>query len=173
MNVRRIEEADIAAVVDLIQRNWDEVLSEHHSAHVVARFRGEVTPDSMRQQMSWKEIYVVEADGAIAATGALANFGVGDAPKYSISNFFVRPELHGKGIGSALMNCLFESARRAGGAVLHVPSSRNAIGFYERFGFIQDVLQPDAADEITWMRMRLVEDAEQEPSSRRAGKTRG
>ncbi len=161
MNVRRIEEADIPAVVDLIHRNWDEVLSKHHSAHVVARFRGEVTPDTMRQQMSWKEVYVVESDGAIVATGALANFGVGDAPKHSVSNLFVRPGLHGRRIGSALMHRLFGSARSSGIAVLHVPSSRNAIAFYQRFGFVQDALQPDATDEITWMRMRLADDAEQ------------
>lgn len=38
---------------------------------------------------------------------------------------------------------------------LHVPSSRNAIGFYEKMGFVKNEVQNDMEDEITWMSMEI------------------
>jgi hypothetical protein len=34
---------------------------------------------------------------------------------------------------------------------LHVPSSRNAVNFYKKMGFVEDIVQNDIKDEITWM----------------------
>ncbi len=102
-------------------------------------------------QMNWKEIFVVEIDGEIVATGALANFGDNEAPKYSISNFFVKPELHRQGIGKSLFNQLFKIFKSKSVKDLYVSSSRNAVEFYEKMGFVQDLEQIDIQDEITWM----------------------
>jgi len=124
MTIRPINEADIPAVVEMMLLNWDGVMSQHHSPAVVRRFRSEVTPEWLRRQMKWKQIFVL-------------------------------PDLHGRGIGTLLMKHLRETARRSGVTCLHVPSSRNAVSFYQCVGFAVDAAQPDSADEITWMTMSL------------------
>jgi GNAT superfamily N-acetyltransferase len=151
MNIRPIEDRDIPEVVGIMLRNWDGVMSQHHSPAVVSRFRGEVTPDWLRRQMAWKRIFVVEDADGIVASGGLADFGDKGKPKYCVSQFFVRPDLHGRGIGGLLMGHILLAARDAGVELLHVPSSRNAVPFYRKAGFSICGEQPDAADEITWM----------------------
>jgi len=155
MKIDPLTAEDIPSVIALVHRNWDEVMAGHHSAEVVARFRNELTPEVLKRQQDWKHILVVRAEEQVVATGAVANFGSGDTPRYCVSQFFVQPERHGQGIGTALLHRLLAFLREQGATVCHVPSSRNAIGFYGTFGFVVDDSQPDAADEITWMTRML------------------
>jgi GNAT superfamily N-acetyltransferase len=114
-----------------------------------------VTADGVTRQLEKKRVFVVEHDGEVAATGALADFGSPEHPKHTVSQFFVRPDLHGRGIGTRLLVHLTELAEREGIRQLHVPSSRNAIAFYRRAGFEEDMEQPSTDREITWMTRRL------------------
>jgi ribosomal protein S18 acetylase RimI-like enzyme len=155
MIVRKIEEQDVESVSGLMARNFDEVMSHYHSKHIIEKFKSHNTPELVKTQMLWKEIFVVEDDGGVVATGALANFGDSENPKYSVSNFFVKPELHNRGIGSLLFGKLLETAKEKKAELLHVPSSRNAVGFYEKMGFVKDEIQNDIEDEITWMTMNV------------------
>jgi len=58
-------------------------------------------------------------------------------------------ERHGNGLGNKLFEKLLGVAKIKGASKLHVPSSRNAIGFYEKMGFKTDAQQTDLDDEIT------------------------
>jgi predicted cupin superfamily sugar epimerase/uncharacterized protein YdhG (YjbR/CyaY superfamily)/GNAT superfamily N-acetyltransferase len=149
--VRPIREEDVEPVVELMLANYDGVLSEQHSPAVVARFRAEITPHRLRQQMHSKRVYVVEDAGQVIAAGALADYGTSEEPSYTVSELFVRPDRQGRGIGRHLLEHLVGAARAVGAEVLRVPSSRNAIPFYEEAGFEVDASQPDAGLEITWM----------------------
>jgi len=62
---------------------------------------------------------------------------------------------------------LINLADGEGVQLLRVPSSRNAIPFYERAGFIQDTEQPDSDAGITWMTRERDEYAEQGHQRRR------
>ncbi|MDF2548901.1 MAG: N-acetylglutamate synthase [Anaerosolibacter sp.] len=155
MVIRKINERDIEAVAQTIQRNFDEVLIQKHSQEIVEKYRDRNKAEDLKHQMTWKDIYVVEIEGEVVATGALANFGDADTPKYSISNFYVKPELHRKGIGKALFNHLFHKAEKMIIDFLHVPSSRTGYDFYEQMGFIKDDIQYDEDDEIIWMTMEI------------------
>ena len=161
MLIRRMEDRDVEPVVELALANYDGVMAEHHSAEILAGFRADATPQSFRDQMAWKQVFVAEEAGDVVATGALADFGSAGAPKHTVSQFYVRSEFHGRGIGTRLLAHIAEAANSAGADRLHVPSSRNAIGFYERAGFSVDSGQPDAALEITWMTKPLRGPAEQ------------
>ena len=125
MLIRRMKDQDVEAVVELALANYDGVMAEHHSAEIIAGFRADVTPPSFRDQMAWKQVFVAEEAGEVVATG------------------------------TRLLAHIAEVAKSTGADRLHVPSSRNAIGFYERAGFSVDNAQPDAAIEITWMTMQL------------------
>jgi GNAT superfamily N-acetyltransferase len=146
-----MRDSDVDAAVELTLANYDGVLAEHHSAEVLAGLRAELTPEFFRDQMTWKQVFVAEDEGQVVATGALADFGTSDAPKYTVSMFFVRSDLHRHGIGSRLLDHLTAAAVETGADKLHVPSSHNAIPFYVHAGFAVDTLQPDAEQEITWM----------------------
>jgi GNAT superfamily N-acetyltransferase len=155
MIIRPINEGDIQDTVVLILRCWDEVMFAHHRADTIEKFRNEVNAEWLKMQMFWKDVFIVEVGGKIAATGAVANFGSADSPKICISQFFVDPDLHRQRVGSQLMEHLIQLVKARHQFKLHVPSSRNAVPFYQRFGFVIDSHQPDSADEITWMTMAL------------------
>jgi GNAT superfamily N-acetyltransferase len=168
MQIRPMTDGDIGAVVDLALANYDGVMAEHHTAEVLAGFRADITPEFFREQMGWKQVFVVEQAGEVIATGALADFGTPHEPRYTVSQFYVRLDLHRRGIGAGLLDQFVAMARDVGADSLHVPSSRNAIPFYRHHGFSIDAPQPDAALEITWMTKPL-----REPSAEQANWTDG
>jgi GNAT superfamily N-acetyltransferase len=53
-----------------------------------------------------------------------------------LSNMFVREELRGRGIGSALLSAIIASADERAYARLVLSPSERALGFYQRAGFV-------------------------------------
>lgn len=155
MKIRKASEEDIQDIQVLIFRNVDEVMSKLHSKDVLEDIKTHSTIDSLSSQLQWKQVYVIEEDDQIVATGAFANFGTSEKPKYSVSNLFVVPELHRKGIGTLLMKQIIYDANEKEASDIHVPSSKTGINFYTQFGFEIDRDQPEANAEITWMTKKL------------------
>ena len=151
MRIRPLAEGDLDAVVELALVSFDGQLAEHHSAEALAVLRDDVTVESFRDQMACKQILVAEDSSGIVATGALVDYGDAERPRYTVSQFYVRADLHRRGIGRQLLEHLTALAVEAGAESLHVPSSRTAIPFYAQAGFTVDESQPDTALEITWM----------------------
>lgn len=161
IDIRPAGAADMNAVAALIAANFDRAMPEH-SPSVRETFKEHSSAEVLTGQLAWKEVYVVTSAGEIVATGALANFGTPDAPKWSVSNFFVQPERHGQKIGQTLLRFLIAEARKKDVDTLHVPSSRTALRFYQHYGFVCDEVQPEAdvALEITWMTLALQKQSE-------------
>lgn len=158
MKIRLAGLDDIPAIRTIIIRNFDEVIAKDHSAEIVEKFKAHNSEDVLKKQLSWKRIYVAEENGVIVATGAFANLSKSNEVRYCISNLYVLPNYQKRGIGSALVTKLFEDFRRMHAPSFHVPSTRGAIGFYQKFGFTVDPEQNDTADEITWMSYKPVGD---------------
>ncbi|NRY64136.1 GNAT family N-acetyltransferase [Clostridium beijerinckii] len=156
MTIKEIKKEDINIVIDIINRNYDEVMIKTHSKDVVERLKKHNTLENWENQMKWKKIFVADNDGEIIATGALANFGDNISPKYCISNFFVEPKYHSKGIGKLLFKYILEIVKDKKIKFLHVPSSRTGFEFYRRMGFVKDSIQNDEIDEIIWMTMNIL-----------------
>ena len=155
MEIRIAGVNDIDQIKLLLDRNFDEVMVKYHKRSVLDKYKSHNTIESLSSQLKWKTVYVVELDGEVIATGAFVNFGSAVAPKYSVSNLYVKPELHSMGIGLLLVEQLIKDAKNNNANTFHVPSSINAIGFYERMGFTIDEEQHEKEDEITWMTMRM------------------
>jgi len=149
--IREMRDEDLDAVAGLVGANFDGVLARHHSPAVLAWLREGVTRAALREQRGWKRFFVVEERGRPVAVGALADCGPAGAARLCVSQFYVEPERQGTGIGARLLAHLVTLARERRAGTLHVPSSRNAIGFYRTAGFTVDAAQPDAEREITWM----------------------
>ena len=163
MLIRGMTEADAGEVSALIFRSYDRVLVHYHSPELIEHFREHATPESLIEQLGRKEVFVVEDAGRIVATGGLGWFDEPNRPRDEqaavyenaadrrISNLFVAVDLIGRGIGRDLLDYLIALAVAEGAARLHVASSRNAVGFYERAGFQIDPEPPSEVPEITWL----------------------
>lgn len=151
--IRPATENDIEALARLAAENLERVNAACHGPEVMAMARRQCSPQALREQLGWKEVYVALRDGDLAGTGALANFGTGALPRWCLSNLFVRLDLHGLGVGTALVERIEASARGRNARCLEVPSSRNAVGFYARLGFAASGLPEE--DELTWMAKRF------------------
>lgn len=155
MEIRRVRQEDIQKIVEMVKQNYDEVMSKVHSEEVIRKFEEHNNIADWQRQMRWKEIFIVEDSEDIIATGALANFGDVNSPKYSISNFFVKVENQNKGVGKFLLNHILQVTKKKKISTLHVPSSRSGLDFYEKMGFAKDDIQNDELDEITWMTLKI------------------
>ena len=155
MKIREIRKEDINRIVEIVNRNYDEIMAKVHTKEVICKFKEHNFLDNWQRQMTWKEIFVVEDDSDIIATGALANFGDTNCPKYCVSNFFVSVEKQNRRVGTALFNYILHVAKSKEIANLHVPSSRSGYEFYKNMGFAKDDIQNDQQDEITWMTMKI------------------
>ncbi len=152
MEVRRANEDDIESIKNIIDYNFDEVIAEFHSPRIVSKFKEHNSAESLKSQLKWKKVYVaVDDNGNVVGTGAFADFGTKEEPKFSISNLYVLPNLHGTKIGTEIVFVLLSDAKQCKATSFHVPSTRNAIPFYEHWGFTVDEIQTDIDDEITWM----------------------
>ena len=76
---------------------------------------------------------VAELDGAVAACGALRDFGNNLT---EIRSLAVRRDLAGQGVGSRLVRALLEkAAERVGGGHGHVFALTYRVSFFQRLGF--------------------------------------
>jgi GNAT superfamily N-acetyltransferase len=163
MIIRRMTDADVEAVSALVLRSYDQVLVNYQSLEMLATFREHETPEGLRQQLGRKKLFVAEDAGRIVAVGGL---GWMDAPYLPrevqeeayepgagrrITNLFVAVDLLGRGIGHAMLDYLVALAQVEGTHRLHVASTPNAVGFYERAGFAIDPDPPAEVPEITWL----------------------
>lgn len=155
MLVRLAHKDDIGAISNLINRNFDEVISNFHSGRVIGKFKEYNSKDNLAKQLLWKKVYVAEDNGEIVGTGAFANLSDNVVPKYSLSNLYVLPEKHHQGIGRCIFHVLKNDAVKQKTKSFHVPSTRNGAAFCEKMGFVVDAVQLDLEDEITWMTMKL------------------
>jgi len=155
MEIRKSTKNDIEQIKIILDRNFDEIMSRHHSKVVIEKYKSYNTLESLSNQLTWKAVYVAEQNCKVVGTGAFVDFGNADKHKYSVSNLYIMPEYQFKGIGTRIFNYLLHEARSIEADSLHVPSSKNAISFYEKYGFVIDEIQNDAEDEITWLTMKL------------------
>ncbi len=155
MLIRRAETGDMRKISEIITRNFDEVISKIHSEEIVKKYKDYYSIDSIIRQMAWKKFYVIEEMSEIIGTGSFANFGTPEEPKYVFSNLSVAPEYHSKGVGKLMINKLISDAKESRVPEVFALATRDAIHFYAKMGFIEDIDQPDKKDEMTWMKLEL------------------
>lgn len=104
---------------------------------------GRYDPDRVRQRFRDAFVpahtLVVEADGAFAGCVALRP----DGAELWLEHFYLVPALHGRGLGSAVLDVLLARADREARIVrLNVLQGSPARRLYERHGFILDAQDP-------------------------------
>ncbi|NBF02525.1 GNAT family N-acetyltransferase [Pseudomonas sp. Fl5BN2] len=127
--VRPAEEADAVRVSQVILAALFTSNAKDYPPSVIERVKGSFTPDAIRLLMQRRQMFVALLGGRLLGTASLDG--------RAVRSVFVDPRHHGCGIGRQLMARVEQAARSAGVALLVVPSSVTAEGFYARLGFVR------------------------------------
>lgn len=85
------------------------------------------TPENIIKKSKDRHYFVAEMDGRIV--------GIGGYQDNELKTFFVKPDMHGRGIGKALIENAMDKIREKRYKEMVVQSSEHAEKFYEKYGF--------------------------------------
>lgn len=129
--IRPSETRDASALVGIFRASVQEIGARHYSADQAAAWAAAVPrQEDFERRAAEHRIFLVAEDvsGVLAAYGDLELTG-------HIDHLYCRPDVVGKGIGSALYNRLEEAARHEGIPFLYVDASEAAVTFFQHKGY--------------------------------------
>lgn len=132
--IRRFISADAPTVSRIICRNFLEVNIKDYLREEMECLAEIYNPDKVLDINENAHLYVACKDNTVVGCGAISSFW-GKQDESILLTIFVLPELHGKGIGSKIIETLekdtyFLRARR-----IEIPSSITACEFYKSMGY--------------------------------------
>lgn len=125
--IRLATAEDAAAISQVIIRSLRQSNAQDYSPEVIAQVEKSFSPEAVCALLSQRLVFVATVDHRVVATASLD----GDV----VRSVFVDPIHQGGGLGRQLMATLESIAIDAKIAVLRVPSSITAEGFYIKLGF--------------------------------------
>jgi N-acetylglutamate synthase-like GNAT family acetyltransferase len=139
--IRRATADDLSAINALIQAS-----STYHGEYRPMIATYVVSP----AQVERDQMYVAEDDGAVVG---LYSVTLGEEPELDL--MFVVDNLHGGGLGRALIAHLKDTARELGVREIKIVSHPPSVGFYKRVGAVEIGVKPPAG-RVTWPRPILM-----------------
>ena len=137
LEIRLADNDDINIIGWLAQQIWPaaykDILTQAQLEYMLQRI---YSPDSLKEQMRLSHQFLIaeldEEPVGFASYSSLADPGV-----FKLQKLYVLPELHGKGLGKALLDFVTESVLSLGATTLRLNMNRHnkAKEFYERNGF--------------------------------------
>jgi GNAT superfamily N-acetyltransferase len=118
---------DAPAVSRLVVRTLEGVNIQDYGPVLIAQIARNFTPDRMAALIGSRQVFAAIHRDIVVGTAALDGA--------TVRTVFVAAEIHGQGVGRALMAHVEAVARANGVATLTVPSSITAEGFYARIGY--------------------------------------
>ncbi len=131
MNIRKLTETQKPAAMELAWRVFQEFEAPEYAPEGVQAFRAYITDPAAVKALT---VYGAFEEARIIGVLAIRPGGT------HISLFFVDPDYHRQGVGTALMQCFFTDS---GAETVTVHSSPYAVEVYRRLGF-----QPTAAEQL-------------------------
>lgn len=132
--IRRFRNEDAKNVAELIKRNFLEVNIKDYPKEEMEELAKVYNEEKVLFVSSYAHMYVVCVDGEVVGVGAISSFW-GSEEESILLTIFVKPELHGQGIGRRIIETLekdeyFLRARR-----VEIPESITGCEFYRKFGY--------------------------------------
>lgn len=133
--IRTATPDDAAAISQVVLTALAESNARDYPPAVIASVQANFGPEQVRGLLAAREVLVAEEAGCVIGTASLD----GDV----VRTVFVAPGAQGLGVGRRLMEQVEALARERGVAVLKVPSSITAEGFYAGLGFqaVQQIIR--------------------------------
>lgn len=132
MIIRKFEQVDAKLVADLINRNFFEVnINDYAKEELEARA---FTDEKVRTVAGYAHMYVCCIDDEIIGCGAISSFW-GSLDESILLTIFVKPELHGQGIGKSIIKTLEADELFLRAGRIEIPASKTAYEFYLKMGY--------------------------------------
>ena len=127
MRIRKFKKDDAGKVSYLIRKTQRKLFPKHYSKKAVDYFCRIRTPAGVIKASKNRELFVaVDGDRILGIHGLRGS---------QVRTVFVNPKYHMKGVGRALMEYIFNLARKRKLKKLMVHSSPYAVGYYQKMGF--------------------------------------
>ncbi len=147
--IRLAREGDAEGLSAVIRAALRETNAKDYSPAVIDRLAANFSPAAVRDLMRVRCVFVAVQGRQIVGTASLEH--------NEVRTVFVAPQAQGQGIGSQLMADVERAARHAGVAMLTVPSSITAEGFYAKLGYAAVRERPLGEERIVIMQRRLTD----------------
>jgi ribosomal protein S18 acetylase RimI-like enzyme len=134
--LRHAQPADAPAIWAVHTRAIRECCAEHYTPAEIAAWSGRMTPASYRDPIRLQRIVVAETDTPEGPR--IVGFGQLQGAEGVIEAIYVDPDFARRGIGTALVATLLDTARRAGLPGVVLDASQNSVPFYRALGFRDD-----------------------------------
>ncbi|CAN7413794.1 GNAT family N-acetyltransferase [Aquipseudomonas alcaligenes] len=133
--IRTATPDDATAISQVVLLALAESNARDYPPAVIASVQANFGPEQVRGLLAAREVLVAEEAGCVIGTASLD----GDV----VRTVFVAPGAQGLGVGRRLMEQVEALARERGVALLKVPSSITAEGFYAGLGFqaVQQIIR--------------------------------
>lgn len=128
--IRPAAESDYAAMDRLQTASVHGLCAEVYTPDLIESWVGRPKPERYAKGVEMGALYYVALENT-----ALRGFCGIDLAERLVLAVFAHPDAAGQGVGSLMMEYLFDLAARSGINELRVESSLNAVGFYCRHGF--------------------------------------
>ena len=137
LTIRQADIEDINEIGFLANEIWpkvyDYMISPDQIRYMLNLF---YTPESLYRQMLEQHhvFFLAELDDVPVG---FASVGKIDEGVFRLHKLYVQPELHGKGVGKALVEAVLDEAFEGGGRKLQLTVNKNnkSVTFYQRLGF--------------------------------------
>lgn len=130
MTIRRARAEDAESVGRVHRGAIRELCGTHYTDEQIEAWSGPRPAGHFAKVIRAKEFYVAEEGGEMVGFGSL------NAEACEVDAVYVAPAAAGRGVGMKLLGAVEERARELGLKRLRVDASLNAVGFYERAGYV-------------------------------------
>ena len=134
LKIRRFDKNDATTVSKIICRNFLEVNIKDYSKEEMESLAEIYKPDKVLVVAGYAHMYVVCIDNKIVGCGSISSFW-GKQDESILLTIFVLPELHGKGIGRAIIQTLESDEYFLRAKRIEIPASITACEFYKKMGY--------------------------------------
>jgi predicted N-acetyltransferase YhbS len=127
MRIRKFRKEDAKEVSNIIRRCLREVVSKDYPKKAIDNLCDFFTPSLLIKNSKDRALFVAVEDDKVIGTASLKG--------NMAFTVFVNPDIHGKGVGSKLMDKVEKLAKENGYKTIKVPSGLSSIEFYKRRGY--------------------------------------
>jgi putative acetyltransferase len=129
--VRQAVQADSEAIGCVYVSAIRELANTHYTAEQIEAWAGSRRPEYSQQMIEAGRMYIAECDGEVAG------YGIIELETKQVQAVYVSPHHARKGVGTAVLLALEQAAVLAGIDTLRLTASLNAVGFYQKAGYLE------------------------------------
>lgn len=134
VTVRRYQEQDVEAIVSLIRRNFLEVNVKDYGEKAMEELVKSHDVEWFKGVASYANVYVFCINEEVIGVGSISSFW-GSLTESILLTIFVKPELHGNGIGRYIIQTLEQDEVFLRAERIEIPASITAVEFYKKQGY--------------------------------------